>query len=231
MRSKLYFYIDYEEGIELPDNCLYFHAQWRRDCPTNGIDEHERKCHTQWVFGDEQDKNVSGKENYIILEAKGQGHYVGCNLNIHNLNGSTEWDWLGEGDDMIFVDGESWPPKIHGTGTEDYFNLAWSPTQEQCAPWHGTILAGEQNYKGKYTFYRYHVQDPVMFEKSIRVTIEHGHNNLRSDDYSSTAYYYQLEPHMDQPLMPLVEQRLPIDAHALLWTGQVKNVENTDRFL
>ncbi|RLI09333.1 hypothetical protein DRO42_04420, partial [Candidatus Bathyarchaeota archaeon] len=62
---------------------------------------------------------------------------------------------------------------------------------------------------GRVTWYRYHILDPIYFEKSIRVTIEHGHANRRSDDYSSTAYWYQTEPHRRlRPMLP-VEQRLP----------------------
>ena len=51
--------------------------------------------------------NVDGKENYTILEAEGHGHYVGCLFSVYNLRRSPLWDWYGEGDDMIFVDGES----------------------------------------------------------------------------------------------------------------------------
>ena len=152
----------------------------------------------------------------MILEAIGKGHYVGCNINILNLRESNKWDWPGEGDDMIFIDGEEWPPTLHGTGTEDYVNMAWCPQQEYSAPYHGIILGGKDNWKGKITYYRYHIQDPIMFEKSIRVTIEHGHNNHRSDDWSSTAYWYQAEPH--QPFLNLldVSKRLPINKEELL---------------
>jgi hypothetical protein len=125
---------------------------------------------------------MTGDENYVLLEAKGRGHYVGCNVNIHNLRDTSKWDWPGEGDDMIFIDGEKWPPSLHGTGTEDYFNMSWCPIQEYTAPYHGIILPGKENWKDYITYYRYHIQDPVMFKKSIRVTIEHGHNNGRSDD-------------------------------------------------
>ena len=112
---------------------------------------------------------------------------------------------------MIFVDGEPWPPGIHGTGTEDYVNMAWCPTQEYSAPYHGLILGGRDNWKGKISYYRYHILDPIMFTKSIRVTIEHGHNNNRSDDWSSTAYWYQTEPHKPFAKLPQLKDRLPIN--------------------
>ena len=193
---NLYYYIDYETYQSLPEDMLYFHATWNRTI-TTGKDEKEFASHDDWLYSG---KNVTGKDNYVILETTGKGHYCGCNLNIQNLNPTDEYDWPGEGDDMIFIDGESWPPRIHGTGTEDYINTAWSPKQEYNAPYHGIILAGGDNWKDKITYYRYHIQDPITFEKSIKVTIEHGHNNNRSDDYSSTAYWYQ-----DKPVKPWKE--------------------------
>jgi hypothetical protein len=109
---------------------------------------------------------------------------------------------------MIFVDDEPFPPSLHGTGSEDYFNTSWCPTQEYSAPYHGITMPGGPNWSGKISLYRFHIEDPVCFRESIRVTIEHGHNNHRSDDISSTAYWYQTEPHLPFNLMP-VEQRLP----------------------
>ena len=203
---KLYFYIDYEQHDSIPEDQLRFHAKWNRECPTAGIAE-QGIDNAFFEFGG---KNKSGEDNYVILDAIGGGHYVGCNLNIHNLRYTHEWNWYGEGDDMIFIDGEPWPPSLHGTGTEDYFNTAWCPTQEICTPYHGIILGGEPNWGGKISVYRYHIADPVMFERSIRVTIEHGHNNHRSDDISSTAYWYQAEPHQPFPPLLRINERLPL---------------------
>ncbi len=218
LRLILYFYIDYEEYDSIPEDMLYFHASWNRVLPCKGHDESLFKTHNDWCF---TGNNTTGDENYTILEAKGKGHYCGCNLNIHNLNTSNLWDWPGEGDDMIFIDGEKWPPNIHGTGTEDYVNMAWCPTQEYSGPYHGLILGGDDNWKGKITYYRYHIQDPITFTKDIKVTIEHGHNNNRSDDYSSTAYWYQTEPHMKFKEMPKREDRLPIQDEPFLRSGEI----------
>ena len=214
-----YFYIDYDKFEKLPEDSLRFHARWHRECPTEGISSNGLD-NRFYCFGG---SNTTGTGNYVIMEAKGAGHYVGCNINIHNLRESNMWDWPGEGDDMIFVDGESWPPSLHGTGTEDYVNMAWCPQQEYSAPYHGIILGGKENWKGKITFYRYHIKDPVPFEKEIRVTIEHGHNNHRSDDWSTTAYWYQTEPHMAyEPILP-VGKRLPLNEEELRWgTSGVK---------
>jgi hypothetical protein len=210
-----YYYVDYEEYSQPKEDLLYFHALWNRECPTGGKTQEEcGGSHREWCFGGQ---NRTGDGNYVLMEAKGKGHYVGANVNIHNLNPDGRWDWPGEGDDMIFIDGEEWPPSLHGTGTEDYVNMAWCPSQEYCAPYHGLLLGGKDNWKGKITYYRYHIQDPVMFEKSIRVTIEHGHNNNRSDDWSSTAYWYQTEPHLPFPELLPVEKRLPLDEEAILW--------------
>jgi hypothetical protein len=202
---KFYFYVDYETYQVPLDSSLRFHALWKREL-TTGIDD-SKMGNALFEFGG---KNTTGKDNYVILETEGKGHYVGCNLNIHNLRPTMEWNWYGEGDDMIFIDGETWPPSLHGTGTEDYFNTAWCPTQEFSSPTHGMILPGGPNWSGKISVYRYHTQDPVMFEKSIRVTIEHGHDNHRSDDYSSTAYWYQTEPHPARPAIFPLARRLPL---------------------
>lgn len=208
---KLYYYVDYEGHAKLPDGLLRFHASWRRENPTRGISD-AGMANREFCFGG---KNVAGDGNYVLLEAEGRGHYVGCNVNIHSLRDTARWDWPGEGDDMIFIDGEAWPPRLHGTGAEDYFNMAWCPTQEYNAPYHGIILPGRDNWKGYITYYRYHIQDPVMFGKSIRVTMEHGHANRRSDDWSSTAYWYQDEPHRPFGSLPACEDRMPIEEEVL----------------
>ena len=209
-----YYYIDYEQHEILPEDTLMFHAQWRRECPTGGKNPLDFDNHRDYCFGGQ---NTDGKGNYILLDAEGIGHYVGANINIHNLSDCARWDWPGEGDDMIFIDGEPWPPRLHGTGTEDYVNMAWCPTQEYNAPYHGLILNEKDNWKGKITYYRYHIADPIMFDKSILVTIEHGHNNHRCDDWSTTAYWYQNEPHKAfLPIVP-VEGRIPINEMKVLW--------------
>ena len=198
----LYYYVDYEEFDTLEEGFGRFHAQWRRENPTDGARE-EDQSNEEFLFGG---VNVTGQGNYTILEAEGRGHYVGCVLNVHNLRKTNLWNWYGEGDDMIFIDGEEWPPSLHGTGTEDYFNTAWCPQKEYSAPYHGITLGGGDNWGGHVSLYRLHVEDPVTFERSVRVTIEHGHANKRSDDYSSVAYWYQAEPHRSFSILP-VEQR------------------------
>jgi D-arabinan exo alpha-(1,3)/(1,5)-arabinofuranosidase (non-reducing end) len=199
-----YYYIDYESYDEADDGLGYFHAQWRRENPTDGVPQGEQG-NPEFLFGGD---NTDGAGNYVILDAEGHGHYVGCVLNVHNLRETSDWNWYGEGDDMIFIDGEPFPPRLHGTGTEDYFNTAWCPTQPYSAPYHGITLPGGPNWSGQISLYRFHIEDPVYFRSSIRVTIEHGHANKRSDDLSSVAYWYQDLP--TKPFgLPPVAQRIP----------------------
>jgi D-arabinan exo alpha-(1,3)/(1,5)-arabinofuranosidase (non-reducing end) len=200
----LYYYVDYEIFGRLEDGLGRFHASWNREDPTDG-EAPAGESNDEFLF---EGTNLDGAGNYVILEAEGRGHYVGCVLSVLGMRGSDEFDWYGEGDDMIFIDGEPFPPSLHGTGTEDYFNTAWCPTQTYSAPYHGITLAGGENWREPVSLYRFHVEDPVMFERSIRVTIEHGHANKRSDDVSSTAYWYQELPQRPLSLAP-VERRLP----------------------
>jgi hypothetical protein len=214
----LYHYIDYEEHDGIDGDLLRFHAQWRRENPTEGWGEGRFDDDLQQggEMGEYRRQvwatpNLDGDGNYVILEAHGRGHYVGCNLNIDCFSRQKN-DWYGEGDDMIFIDGDAWPPTLHGTGTEDYFNAAFCPSREFSTPYHGlTVYSGTEDWpwKGKNSLYRFHIEDPIMFRESIRVTIEHGHANNLSNDYSSTAYWYQTEPHAPFPGMPDVEARLP----------------------
>jgi len=199
-----YYYIDYEVFDGFEEDLGYFHAQWRCERPTDGIAQGNQTNREFQVEGE----NLTGQGNYVILDAAGRGHYVGCVLNIRNLRETSDWNWYGEGDDMIFVDDEPFPPSLHGTGTEDYFNTAWCPTQSYHAPYHGITLPGGPNWSGEISLYRFHIEDPVTFTRAIRVTIEHGHANKRSDDVSSVAFWYQTLPHRPFSL-PELAARLP----------------------
>lgn len=215
----LFYYVDYEEYSAWPEDLAYFHAQWRRENPTQGWGREDVKgppnrdaLARYW-----KTQNTTGAENYVILEATGSGQYVGCHLDVDCFQREKN-DWYGEGDDMIFIDGEPWPPSLHGTGTEDYFATAYCPRRPYSSPYCGiTQYSGSPEwgreeldwpFRGKNSLYRFHIEDPVRFHKSIRVTIEHGHNNKLSNDYSSTAYWYQYEPHARFPKLPPARQRL-----------------------
>ncbi len=221
VQMNFFYYIDYEL-MDVRDDFGRFHAQWRRERDTDGFARREGKdlgersplagtsrSDTWPALWDAP--NLDGKGNYVILEAEGRGHYVGCNLNIFNFEKQIN-DWYGEGDDMIFIDGDVLPT-LNGTGTEDYFNTAYCPRTPYNAPWHGlTVYSGDElgrPWQGANSMYRFHVKDPIRFQQSIRVTIEHGHANKLSNDYSSTAYWYQEEPHNAGYRMPQAEERIP----------------------
>lgn len=208
---RLYYNIDYERWDKPQDDLGRLHACWRRENPTDGIQETpEMDDHTYQHAG----VNLSDEGNYLLLEAEGAGQYIGCNLNIHPLRYSKvdNFNWYGEGDEMIFVDddneGKRWPPTLHGTGTEDYFNTAWGTDEKFYSPFFGLTMPGAHNFTGPISWYRWHLLDPVRFTRSIRVSIEHGHANRRSDDFSSTTYWYQHEPHKPFGILPVL-QRLP----------------------
>ncbi len=219
-----YFYVDYEAHRAIEPDLGRFHAWWNRRNPTAGTAREDGYTRADYGYGEErpagpgfaiagpwQKANLTGERNYVLLDTRGNGHYVGCNLNIDVFERQVN-DWYGEGDDMIFIDGEPWPPRLHGTGTEDYFNTAFCPKQEYCAPYHGlTIYSGtdEWPWGGKNSMYRFHVADPIRFRRSIRVSIESGHNNALANDYSSTAYWYQTDRVEPLPPLPPVAARLP----------------------
>lgn len=192
---NLYFHVDYQT---YPDAARVagkgrFHAQWRR--------EHTRAVPEAESAG----KNLDGRNNYVFMQAEGKGQYVGTILNV--FGNSTGW-W-GEGDDMFFIDGDAARATIHGTGMEDYFNNAWAFQREFNYPFIGYSQQGNRDWTGSHTMYRFHIQDPIFFQNSLRATIEHGHANSREDDYTSVAFWYQTEPHQKLSPLPPVEQRLP----------------------
>ena len=74
---------------------------------------------------------------------------------------------------------------------------------------YGNPMNGGDNRGAQWTVYRFHDDSPVCFDKSIRMTIEHGHANHRSDNYYTVAYWYQTEPHLSFPILPSVGERIP----------------------
>jgi hypothetical protein len=190
--NNLYYAIDYVTVPALPPNTARFHAQYRQAAPNQ-----------KSASGN---KNLDGADNYVFLEASGRGHFVGVTHGVlQNADG-----WFGEGDDMFFIDGDT-QPTINGTGTEDYYNGAWDfygnafANLRQGAPY----IVDPERTGGRYCLYRWHTESFITFEKSIKVTIEHGHANDRADDFYSVAYWYQTEPHAAFPPLPPPESRVP----------------------
>lgn len=194
---KFYYNIDYRTGPHSVDeDSLYFHAQYHQAQPEHALTNKGRNAKG----------NLNGDGNYVWLDARGHGQYVGVTMSVlQNQDG-----WWGEGDDMFFVDGAI-KPSIAGTGSEDYFLGAWgfgdSPFAYQLygAPVNGGYVAGSRS-----SVYRFHLDSPIPFAKSMKATIEHGNENDRSDNFYSVAYWYQNEPHAPFPQLPPVEQRLPV---------------------
>lgn len=194
--DSFYFQIDYEKERRPSGKVGYFHAFYRQDYP------------------------VSQGRNYTMCDLSGKGHYVGCNLSVETLDEG----WWGEGDDLCFVDGEEYP-SIHGTGIEDYFGDAWG-LDESNYSFHGTTIHDEKNHSvgRRYTSYRFHVLDPIPFDRSFRLEFEHygeGKDNRgelsfyteRRDNWSGVAYWYQSEPHKPTGPLPAVWNRLPGEAN------------------
>jgi hypothetical protein len=192
--DSLYFAIDYITFPALPAGVGRFHAQYRQAAPCPSLP------------GNPGEKNLNGANNYVFMEAAGKGHFVGVTHSVvQNKDG-----WFGEGDDMIFIDGDVLPT-INGTGTEDYYNGAWDFGGQSFAYEHNgaPLMVTPEKKGGRYCLYRWHTESPIAFEKSIRVTIEHGTDNDRSDNFYSTAYWYQTEPHAAFPKLPAAADRVP----------------------
>ena len=104
---------------------------------------------------------------------------------------------------MIWVDGYKWPPDLHGTGGEDYLNQAWGMQDNAflrngSSIFEGGATLGRSNTpwdEGAYqTSYVFHLENPVRFQREIKVTIEHGHGNNLNNEASSVAYWYADKP-------------------------------------
>ena len=199
--SFLYFYIDYHQYDKPMEGVGKFHANWRREIVVKKPDR--------------TNLNTTGDDNYLVLDAEGKGHYVGCCLHID----TNEPGWWGEGDDMFFVDGETWPPNMHGTGTEDYFcgsynfeNRETHQYQVFSTPYTGLhqVIRPDGVYQSQQRFglYRWHITDPIRFERDLRVTIQAlgwrsgGRYLPLQDDIASVAYWYQSLPTAPFPQLP-----------------------------
>jgi hypothetical protein len=201
--QNLYFAVDYVTLPQLPADLGRFHAQYRQAAPCKGWTDNWTNEYAPAINGK---KNLNGDGNYVFLETTGRGHFLGV---THAVLQNQD-QWFGEGDDMIFIDGDTLPT-INGTGTEDYYNGAWDFGGNAFANMHqgAPYIVDPERIGGRYCLFRWHTESPITFEKSIRVTIEHGHANHRSDNFYSTAFWYQTEPHAAFPALPKPEDRVP----------------------
>ncbi|MBN2137640.1 MAG: DUF2961 domain-containing protein [Sedimentisphaerales bacterium] len=182
----LYYQIDYTL-TDVPEDMAYFHAQFRRVNP------------------------LPDKTDYTIVDGiKGKGQYVGTYM----IWGSNSPGWWGEGEIKFFMDGDAKFPTICGTGTEDYFCGSYGFDN----PKGGGYLEFNTAYAGmpqvipgdqpRFGLYRWHIMDPVRFEKDLNVTIQalgwqsEGRYLPLKDDLASVAFWYQTEPHAQFPELP-----------------------------
>lgn len=189
---RLYYQIDYTL-TDVPEDAAYFHAQFNR-------------------------RNPNETSDYKIVEnIKGKGHFVG----LYMAWGVNNNGWWGEGEIKFFMDGDTKFPTICGTGTEDYFCGSYNfdrggQYKEFTTPYAGLhqVIRPDGTYKSQQRFglYRWHILDPIRFEKDLKVTIQdlgwrHGGRYLpQKSDISSVAFWYQVEPHAQFPNLPEWEE-------------------------
>jgi hypothetical protein len=187
----LYYQIDYALGA-VPDDAVCFHAQFRRANP------------------------LPYKQVHTLLDGvRGRGHYAGTYL----AWGSNATGWWGEGEVKFYLDGDGEFPTLCGTGTEDYFcgsynfeNQETHRYQEFCTPYAGLhqVLRPDGLYQSQQRFgmYRWHIPDPVRFERDLRVTVQAlgwrsgGRYLPLQDDLASVAFWYQTLPTAPFPPLP-----------------------------
>jgi hypothetical protein len=209
--ANLYYHVDWEKRKDLPRDIGYFHAWYKQEIPAQ-----------------------AGKP-YQVLSVQGRGHYVGTVFNVIQ----TQPGWFGEGDDLFYVDGET-KAGIQGTGTEDYFNDAWSLRVSQ-GPYWGVPVAEGTGPGARMTAYRWHLRDPIPFNRSLRFDFEHAGWTFspdgsvrsafeeRADIFSSVAFWYQDGIAHGLPEPPYGSARLPhgnarqIEAESLIGDAKVQD--------
>ena len=212
--DAFYYYVDYQEMASLPADLGRFHAFYNHATHRGVAGRRERVV----ACSGPQGKNTTGDRNYLIADIEGKGHYVGVNYYVDCPSPM----WYGEGDDMFFIDGERWPPSLTAPGPRTTSTPPGRRTCSSSIPYFGYArVNGGTGWLGRTHVYRFHLADPVYFDRSLRFSIEHGHDNNLTLDLSSVAYWYQSEPHKPFPAFPSREARKPkpkigeVDIH--LW--------------
>ena len=194
---SLYYQVDYTL-TQVPDDAAYFHAQFHRSNPN------ETSIHT------------------VVDGIKGKGQFVG----VYMAWGVKNNGWWGEGEIKFFIDGDSKFPTICGTGTEDYFcgsydfdtrkknaaGVEETVYTEFCTPYSGLnqVIRGDGHYNvmQRFGLYRWHILDPVRFQKDLKITIQDlgwhmgGRYLKQQSDIASTCFWYQTDPHVKFSKLP-----------------------------
>lgn len=195
----VFYQIDYTLGDEVDPADGYLHAAFRRETRTR-----------------------KGEDFEILPLRRGRGRYLGAVLGVRPTDGN----WWGEGEAKIYLDGDAEFPTIAGTGAEDYVCLSWG-LQPNAFPLHGAnMITGGRTDTGPVSMYRWHLADPVIWQESIRVTIqqiglavtrERLPRSLqqyfeslveREDDWSACAFWYESLPSAPLPPLPDLATRL-----------------------
>ncbi len=142
--NLIFFDINYRALRSQPKDALYFHAWWSRDRAT-----------------------ALGRDFRILPRIQGRGRFLGASVTVltNPVYGKT---WWGEGEVKISLDGDA-SPSLVGTGTEDYIGTAWGQGA-YINRFQGAPIADEA--QGRWTFYRFHVPDPVFFSRDIEVRLQ-----------------------------------------------------------
>lgn len=141
----LFYDIAYQQVASHAKEVMYFHAYWHRIAKTE-----------------------LGKDFEILPQVSGRGRYLGTNVGIIT-NPLYQKSWWGEGEVKIYLDGDGSLPTLNGTGTEDYIGTAWG--QGEFNHWYQGCLVADEGTR-QWAFYRYHVPDPVYFQKDCKVAIQ-----------------------------------------------------------
>ena len=194
------------ESTEHKVDSFYYYLNWRK---YDSLPKDTRLFHAEY-----RQAMPATPGDYPILETTGAGHYVGTVYSGQQV----ELGWFGEGDDRFYIDGEK-TPSLRGTGTEDYFSDAWG-FRAFATPYYGVSL-WEGYFPGdRFTAYRWHIEDPISFSTSLKVSIEHkgsvftdtaeqlGSFIERPDWVSSVAFWYQSPAHEIDAVLPPANKRI-----------------------
>jgi len=153
------------------DRSMHFHATWRQ--------------YTKIDTGPNKDQTGNGAFDVNYVEVQGKGQCVGDTLTL--FNGTAAW-W-GEGDEKIFVDGESFPSHV-GTGTEDYYGYAWCRPEYFTAPFHAQPTGSGNTAGGFSVNSRYRSLDALPFTRSIKFDMELWHWRSTRMNYAPSTFWY-----------------------------------------